>query len=123
MPTTSFCSEIATLDNPSNAVSWFIFGGTVFITVAFLYAVTRHSLKHDNWVSGIVQNHFAATIGLPLAAIAALCLVILLGFTDGPIEFSGLGFNFKGAAGPIVLWVLCFLAIAVAIKALWKSEK
>jgi hypothetical protein len=39
--------------------------------------------------------------------------------TSGPIEFEGLGFKFKGASGPVVLWVFCFLAIAGAIKLVW----
>lgn len=66
----------------------------------------------------IALNHFAATVGLPSAALAALC-VVFLESTTGRIEFEGLGFKFKGASGPIVLWVVCFLAIAAAIKLLW----
>ena len=96
-----------------------IFIGAAIATIAFLVAIAKHSLRHGNWVSEIVKEHFAATIGLPLAAIGALCVVLLLGFTEGPIEFSALGFSFSGAAGPIVFWVLCFLAIALAIKILW----
>jgi len=37
-----------------------------------------------------------------------------------PIEFEGLGFKLKGAAGEIVLWMLCFLAISGAIRLLSK---
>jgi hypothetical protein len=67
----------------------------------------------------IALNHFAATVGLPSAALAGLCIVIFLESASGPIEFEGLGFKFKGASGPIVLWVFCILAIAAAIKLLW----
>lgn len=64
-------------------------------------------------------DHFPAAIGLPSGALAALFIVVFLENSSGPIEFEGLGFKFKGASGPIVLWVFCFLAIAGAIKLLW----
>jgi hypothetical protein len=66
-----------------------------------------------------IFDHFAAVIGLPFAAISSLCLVLLLRYSAGPIEFEGLGFKFKGASGPIIMWVLCFLAMVSAIKLLW----
>jgi len=72
----------------------------------------------DKYIS-IVFDHFAATIGLPLSGLASLSLVLFLKYSTGPLEFEGLGFKFKGASGPVVLWVLCFLSIAGAIKLLW----
>ena len=63
--------------------------------------------------------HFAATIGLPAAGMASLCLVLVLRTVAGPIKFKGLGFEFDGAAGPIIMWVICFLAIAIGIKTTW----
>jgi hypothetical protein len=54
---------------------------------------------------------------------AALCLVIVLENTSGPIEFEGLGFGFKGASGPLVLWCLCFLVMTAAIKAVWATGR
>ncbi|AWL99580.1 hypothetical protein [Bradyrhizobium amphicarpaeae] len=67
----------------------------------------------------LVFHHFPATIGLPFAAAASFIIIALFRSTEGQIKFSGLGFNFEGASGPIVMWVLCFLAIAVGIKLLW----
>lgn len=67
----------------------------------------------------VALAHFAATVGFPSAALAALCIVVFLESASGAIEFEGLGFKFKEASGPIVLWVFCFLAIAAAIKLLW----
>jgi hypothetical protein len=60
-----------------------------------------------------------ATIGLPSAALAALCLVIVMENTSGPIEFEGLGFKFKGASGPIIMWCIVFLCMTAAIKLVW----
>src|SRR2546422_1380992 len=41
---------------------------------------------------------------LPSAAFAALLIVLVLEQSSGQIEFSSLGFAFKGASGQIVLW-------------------
>jgi hypothetical protein len=64
-------------------------------------------------------EHFAVLVALPFAALGSLCLVLLLRYAAGPIEFEGLGFKFRGASGPIVMWALCYLVIAVSIKLLW----
>lgn len=66
----------------------------------------------------IITNHFTVVIGLPMAAVGAFILVSVLRQQHGPVEFEGLGFKLKGGSGPIILWVICFLAIAGAIKLL-----
>lgn len=66
-----------------------------------------------------MDEHFAATLGIPLSAITAACLVFLLKSTTGPIEFEFMGFKFRGASGPIVLWVVCFLAMIFGLWLLW----
>jgi hypothetical protein len=35
------------------------------------------------------------------------------------IEFEAAGFKFRGASGPVVLWIFCYLAIVTSIKLLW----
>jgi uncharacterized membrane protein YjgN (DUF898 family) len=67
----------------------------------------------------IVEKQFAVVVGLPLAAALAALIVIGLRHTEGPIKFKGLGFEFEGTSGQVVLWVVCFLAIAGAIRLLW----
>jgi hypothetical protein len=89
--------------------------------VIFGFAIWVISREFWDWQS-VLKDHFAAIIGLPGAAGVAFVLVIFLRQTEGPIEFEGLGFKFKGAAGQVVLWVLCFLAIAGAIKLLWYAS-
>jgi hypothetical protein len=89
--------------------------GAAFFGGAFYAMIWEHE-----WVEKIVQAHFAAIIGLPSAAVAAAVLVIVLEINAGDIAMNGpLGFQFKGAAGPLILWIFCFLAIAVAIKITW----
>lgn len=72
-----------------------------------------------NWLTMLTQNNYAALVGTPMSAVTAFCIVSLLKATSGPIEFEALGFKFRGASGPIVLWVLCFLSLVVAFRLLW----
>jgi hypothetical protein len=74
---------------------------------------------YSTFYSDIASQHFAATVGLPMGAVAALFIVLVLRATSGPLEFEAIGLKFKGASGPIVLWLMCFLGIAAAIKWLW----
>ena len=64
-------------------------------------------------------EHFAVTVGLPCATAGAFVIVSLFRQHEDPIEIKGLGFEIRGAAGPVVLWVLVFLTISVSIKLLW----
>jgi len=67
----------------------------------------------------VLRNHFAAVIGLPMSGILALWIVTILRSQSGPIEFETMGFKIRGASGPVILWIACFLAIALAIRLLW----
>jgi hypothetical protein len=66
------------------------------------------------------QTNFALIVGLPLAALGALFLVTFLEQRSlSAIKFKIPGFEFEGASGQIVLWVMCYLAIATSFKMLW----
>ena len=101
-------------------VNWLvlIFGGLYFcFHVGF---VIWHAAHNQDWLLEQVKGHYAAIIGLPFAAYAAVCLVLFLESRyDDPIEFKALGFEFKGASGPIVLWAISFIIIATCMKLLW----
>ena len=94
------------------------FGVASAITTAVIFVWALNVVEIREWQS-ILHDHFAAVVGLPLAAIAAFVLVIFLRQAEGPVEFEGLGLKLKGAAGQVVLWILCFLAMAAAIKFCW----
>jgi hypothetical protein len=59
--------------------------GTVAFAVLFLYGSVV-SMMTEPWVLEIAQKHFAASVGLPFAALAALCLVSVLEIRSGPVE-------------------------------------
>jgi predicted membrane protein len=67
----------------------------------------------------MISDHFAAVVLGPASATAAFVVVTAFRQTEGPIKFKGLGFEFEGAAGPVVLWVVCFLATVAGIKLIW----
>ena len=90
--------------------TWGIFAG------CFL---AYHSLTGDRFVVDLTKAQFGAMILVPMAALAALCIVTILEWTAGDIKFKGLSFEFEGASGPIVLWVFCFLAIVAALRFFW----
>jgi hypothetical protein len=75
--------------------------------------------RFDPVLTELVLKNFAAIIGLPFAFIGSFVVVALFRQSEGIVEFKALGVSLKGAAGQIVLWVICFLAITFAIASLW----
>ena len=73
----------------------------------------------DNALAQIIQKQTPAMLVVPWAGGAAMIVVLLFKPVFGEMEFKALGFKFKGASGPVVLWVLCFLAETLAIRTLW----
>jgi hypothetical protein len=104
-------------------VGWFAVGGvSVLMAGSFLfmgYEAIWGKPSPKNWILALVEKHFAALLGTPAAAATAFFVVTLLKVTSGPIEFEALGVKFHGASGPIVLWILCFGALAAALYFLW----
>ena len=92
--------------------------GVVAAALIFGYTIFAVAVGFPYWAD-VLKDHFAAIIGLPGAAVIAFILVIFLRQTEGPIEFEGPGFKLTGAAGQLFMWVICFLAIACAIKLVW----
>src|SRR5438067_286474 len=97
-------------------------GGSVILGIAMigLLVIWLRGFS-EAWGPELIKDHFAAVIGLPTAALGASCVIIAFRQTEGPIEFEVLTFKLKGAAGPVVLWTLCFFVIAAAIKLLWSN--
>lgn len=87
------------------------------MAAVFFGIICVRGIEQRAWVE-VTQKHFAAIVGLP-AAVAALFLVLVLRMADGPIEVEIGPLKFKGAAAPIVFWLLCFLVMAFAIKMVW----
>ena len=105
--------------DPKTVIAWVL---ALVIPVAAAAVLTGFlTLLPFETMHDIVKNHFAAIVGLPVAAIFSVFLVVVLQQTTGPVKFEGLGFKFEGTSGQVVLWIFCFLAIAAAIKLLWTA--
>jgi hypothetical protein len=74
------------------------------------------------WISDLFQKHYVFFVGLPFAGFIAYFVVGTLENVRGQIEFEVLGLKFKGASGPIIMWVVVFLAIVVAIRLVWPLQ-
>jgi hypothetical protein len=96
--------------------SLLIIGGILTSVIILIYMF--FSISDVQW-NKILLERFAVVVGLPMAALLAVFIVLVFKFSEGPIEFEGIGFKFKGASGQVILWVMCFVAIAVSIKLLW----
>ena len=111
-------TEIAAEKRFRSVAVWVLLVMMVIICGSVFIGFARSAKIEEFWIP-IAKEHFSAIVGLPMAALAALCIVLVLRISSGPLEFEGWGLKFKGAAAPIVFWLLCFLAMAGAIKLLW----
>lgn len=104
-------------------ITWAAVIGTAlwagYFFIFLIYQSIAGGATSNNWFLRMVQEHPAATIGVAMSAITAFCLVALLEIARGPIEFKAMGFKFKGASGPVILWVFCFLAMVFGVWLLW----
>lgn len=100
------------------AFAWVAATLITLFSIYVFFIMAKRGYDYQIWLP-IAQKHFAAVIGLPMTAIASLFIVLVLEYFSGKIEFEILSLKFKGAAGQIIFWILCFLSIVLAIKLLW----
>jgi hypothetical protein len=67
----------------------------------------------------LLAQEARAVFGIPMVALSAFCVVWVLEATSGRIQFEVASLKFRGASGPVVLWVLAFLAFVLGIYILW----
>lgn len=94
-------------------------GGLVALaqSIVFTLPVAVASWKQEPWARDLVTDHFPAIIGLPAAALASFLIIAAFEARFDKIKMKvGQLVEFSGASGPIVLWVLCFCAMASGIK-------
>ena len=103
--------------NPTLILTW-VLASAMPVAATVVLAGFLNLIPYEVMLE-IARKNFAAIVGLPVAAVFAVFLVVVLQQTSGPVKFEGLGFKFEGTSGQVVLWVLCFLAMAGAIKLLW----
>ena len=93
---------------------------TGFVGLLTVWVVFFHPHISGAQYALFAIKHVQAFIGLPMAAVCSLVLVTVLRQRSGEgITFKVLGMSFTGPSGEVVLWIICFLVITVAIKAMW----
>ncbi len=70
-------------------------------------------------LAGLVSRHGPAVIGVPLAAVVATGLIGGLRAIDGKLRITLLGLEAEGAGAALLGWIAVFLAIILAVRALW----
>jgi hypothetical protein len=69
--------------------------------------------------SAFVLDNFGLVLGLPMAAALAFGIVATFQHTsEGPLAMKLGPLEITGPAGPILLWVVCLLAIVLSIRML-----
>lgn len=106
-------------DALSRVARWIVVALVLMFVLTAIYFFVFSGVDPRVFQIVVIQN-FAASVGLPAAAGAALFIVLVLKVTTGPIEIQAPGFRLKGASGPILLWVVCFVAITWGIWLLWR---
>lgn len=93
--------------------------GPVLALVTY-YPLVLAVLEHQQWLYVIFSEHYDVIFGLPSAALLSFMIVVIseARFDSIEIEISNV-VKFRGASGPIILWILCFLSVTFAIKLLW----
>jgi hypothetical protein len=69
----------------------------------------------------LVSKYYITFIGLPVSAMGAGVLVTLLRITDGPVKLKLFVFEFEGASGQIIMYVVVFLSFVLALYMLRNS--
>lgn len=86
--------------------------------LAGLGAVAFYSVEAQTMAT-LMTLHGPALIGTPFAILVATILVSGARAVDGQLSGSLLGVELRGAAATLLAWLLVFLAVVFAIRALW----
>ena len=74
----------------------------------------------ESWFFQLIREHPGGTIGIAISVISAFTIVWVIDiFSNEPIKIELWALKFEGAAGPVILWDICFLSIVHAANVLW----
>jgi hypothetical protein len=67
----------------------------------------------------MLSQHPGPFMALPGAGVFAFLVVAIFQIAHGNVEFKVGAFALTGAAGPILMWIVAYLAIAFSMYLLW----
>jgi hypothetical protein len=76
-------------------------------------------LLTDGFLLRLLREHYVFFVGLPIAALISFVIVSTFETTRGDIQFELGGLKFKGASGPIVMWVLAYVTLIASVSLVW----
>jgi hypothetical protein len=94
-------------------------GGLIALLLPIAFAGIWCIWLPCHFFTGFIFQNYVTFFILPYGAFFAYFLVLTLEHSRGPIELDFMTLKFKGAAGPIVFWLMIFLALVLALKLLW----
>ena len=93
-----------------------------FVLICFLSALLF--LTVTQWknptIRQLMLDQFPVIVILPATGLFAFLIVSIFQSTSGVIHFEVFGLKLEGAAGPILMWVICFLSIVLSVSVLWR---
>lgn len=89
--------------------------------VVFAIVLLPAFLKHG-WRNEIAKSHPVVIAGIPIAGCSSFVVIAFYGAVAGPIKLNLWGLQIEGAGGPVLLWILCVLALALAAKMTWELK-
>jgi hypothetical protein len=98
-----------------------VFGISILALAVMYFWVIAVGLRNGLWLP-IMEKHFLTVFGGPIAVIVSFSIVQLLRGLHGPIVIESKWVTFKGATGPVILWILCFLSVVGAMWLLWVRQ-
>lgn len=71
----------------------------------------------DRTIRPGVLSTLTRAYALVAAAVGSFTVVAILKQAyGGPLTFKGLGFEFQGASGPVIMWLICYLGIVASFR-------
>ena len=110
-------TDVVNDDYFGNMIRWtaFIFFFLmVVLTVLVAIGITFDLISLDNATSKL-SNPIIVIIKTSFSATMSFLVVIILRYTSGPIEYEVASLKFKGATGPVILWIFCFIVIVAGM--------
>ncbi|RDJ98077.1 hypothetical protein [Paraburkholderia lacunae] len=89
--------------------------GPVFLAI---FVTIPPAWADDDFIDFVLGN-YAVFFILPYIGCLAYFLVVTLEATRGPVEFEFAAIKIKGAGGPILFWVIAFVAVSGTVKMFW----
>lgn len=93
--------------------------GIALLALPLIYVGWMCTLADGGEYWEFVRKNYLVFFGMPYAAFFSYFLVSFVETRKGDIDVDFFTFKFKGAAGPLVFWLLIFLAIMLGFKLFW----